>query len=74
MTIYRALNIARKLSGEVPNLIQPSHGDLALIALYNEILELEKQLRFAAGYISTTPEFSNKHPEHALEFIKKYGN
>lgn len=33
--------------------------------------DLEKQVRVAAGLISTMHGFSDKHPEYALEFIEK---
>jgi len=34
---------------------------------------LEQQLMFAAGVISTLPEWSGKHPQEALEWIKNHG-
>ncbi len=32
--------------------------------------KLEKQLRFAAGVISTMPDWSDKHPEEVLVWIR----
>lgn len=42
--------------------------------LESKIEELEQQLRFAAGVISTMPQWSDKHPEEALEWIKRMGD
>lgn len=35
------------------------------------IEKLKMQICFAAGYISTTPGFTDKHPQEALEYIQR---
>jgi len=42
----------------------------ATLHLHEMIEELESQLRFAAGYISATEGFTDKHPEEVLDWIK----
>jgi hypothetical protein len=44
---------------------------VAVEKLRAELAEKEVQLRFAAGYISATETFRDKHPEDALDWIKK---
>lgn len=38
--------------------------------LERELAIAEKELRIAAGLISTMPQFSDKHPEDVLQFIR----
>ena len=44
----------------------PIHGECE-----KEIKDLQQALRFAAGYISATPQFKDKHPEEVLDWIMK---
>jgi hypothetical protein len=37
----------------------------------DRIAELERQLRIAAGMLSTIPPWNDKHPEEALAFIER---
>lgn len=48
-------------------------SDVYISDLHDRINKLEQQLRFAAGYISATPQWSNKHPEEVLQWVKSLG-
>jgi hypothetical protein len=37
---------------------------------HTEIKRLQAALRFAAGYISSTPPFSEQHPETVLKWLE----
>lgn len=43
----------------------------ATLHLHQIIEELEAKLRFAAGYISSTRGFTDKHPQEVLDWINK---
>lgn len=57
--------IARQFGMDVNDL-----WHVKILALIAEIRKRDAQLRFASGYISGTPQFSNKHPSHVLEWIQ----
>ena len=46
-----------------------ANGLCAYCLLY-ALAEAQEELRIAAGLISTLPQFTDKHPEVALQFIK----
>ncbi len=56
-----------------PNLVIKTgdETDKWISELLNKIETLERRLSFAAGYISATPEWSDKHPNDVLKWIEK---
>lgn len=48
--------------------------DAYIEELRNKIYLLEKQLQFAAGVISTMPNWSDKHPDEVLNWLYNFGN
>jgi hypothetical protein len=50
---------------------QPLDSEALAVAREEAIAKLERQVLVAAGMLSATEGWSNKHPEEALEHIRK---